>query len=324
MTKKATRKTTKPAENLTVAMEMGVAAHTAKSDGIESLLADLGIPNAPPSDEIVEAAVPGELELEAAVKAAETTEIVAKHYDESDSTETIEGDAPKASTETDADKKKADAAAARAAEKSAKDAVKAADKQKHDEERAAKKAEKDAAAAQKKADREAKKAARELEKANKPVRKYYSSKVERVTDKLGAQLGDYTVLTLSDASLTGDDLTAKQQETLDTLKAAGTKVQNRMTLLLEYVAGKSSKLNEVISRAFALLKKDGFIKTGDKGNFHIDLLAKPYSPAAARAMGNNTVAALRDFKVIQKNEEGVYVANPDSLILMKVNGMLGL
>jgi hypothetical protein len=41
-------------------------------------------------------------------------------------------------------------------------------------------------------------------------------------------------------------------------------------------------------------------------------------------MGNNTLAAMRDFAVIQKDAEGRYVANPESLILMKVNAMLDL
>lgn len=181
--------------------------------------------------------------------------------------------------------------------------------------------------AAKKADREAKKAEREAKKAEKPApvpRKHYASKVERITDKLGEKLGDYTVLTLSDAALTGDELAAKQQETLDLVKGAGVKVQNRMTMLLEFVAGKSGKLNEVIERAFKLLKADGHITVGEKGNFHQNLLAKPYSPAAARAMGNNTLAAMREFSVICKNESGVYVANPESLIYIKVCSMLGI
>lgn len=197
--------------------------------------------------------------------------------------------------------------------------------------KAAKKAEQEAArasaAAKRKIEREEKAAKRAAEKAAKPApvpRKHYASKEERLTDKLGANLGDYTVLTLSDASLTGDELKAKQQETLDILNAAGVKVQNRMTALLEFVAGKQSKLNEVIHRAFTLLHKDGHITVGEKGNFHQNLLAKPYSVAAARAMGNNTLAAMRDFKVIAKDAEGKYVANPESLILMKINAMLEL
>lgn len=163
------------------------------------------------------------------------------------------------------------------------------------------------------------------EKKEKTPRKFYASKVERVTDKLGAELGNYTVLTMSDATKTGDDLDAVQKATLEKFKAGaiGIKVQNRMTLLLEFVAGKSSKLNEVIERAFRVLQKDGFIKSGEKGNLHADLMTK-YSLASARAMGNNTIACMRELAVIVKGEDGNYVANPDSLVLMKTNSLLGL
>lgn len=288
------RTTTKPAARLTVGMEIGLGNPNAEADALDALLADLdSTPVLASADEIVEPATDevqehaaGELEIEAADPGAEPTETV----------ETVEDSKAK----------------------------KAADK-------AAKKAEQDAAraavAAKRKAEREEKAAKRAAEKVEKPApvpRKHYASKVERVTDKLGEHLGDYTVLTLSDASLTGDELKAKQAETLEVLKGAGVKVQNRMTMLLEFVAGKSSKLNEVIERAFKLLKADGYITVGEKGNFHQNLLSKPYSAAAARAMGNNTLAAMRDFKVIAKDAEGKYVANPESLILMKINGMLGL
>lgn len=301
MTTKATaaKKTTrKPsAKNLKANMEMGAALGASiPDDGLASLLADLGMPAEPPmSEEIIESAEPNELELEAAVNAAETQEVIAKSYDG-------DGEVHFSPTADDTSAPIEDKAAKKAAAKAEREAAKLA----RAEERAKKKAE------------------REAEKAARPTRKFYASKVERVSDKLGADLGSYTVLTFADATLTGDDLAAKQQETLDALAAAGQKVQNRMTLLLEYVAGKSSKLNEVIQRAFILLKKDGHIKTGEKGNFHLDLLAKPYSAAAARAMGNNTIAAMRLLKVIEKNEEGTYVPNAESLILVKVNGMLGL
>lgn len=161
------------------------------------------------------------------------------------------------------------------------------------------------------------------EKAPKAVRKLYTSKVERITDKFGAELDNNTVLTLADAALTGAELEAKQKETLEIISKAGIKVQNRMTLLLEFVGGKSSKLNEVITRAFAILKKDGFIRSGEKGNFHIDLMTK-YSVASARAMGNNTLACLRDLRVIEKNADGAYVLNDDSLIAVRANALLGL
>lgn len=312
MTKKTA--STKPAARLTVAMEVGMGNPNAETDALDALLADLGQPTG--GEEIIEAAgseeilesVVGELELESA----------APTDDEAHEAEAERLLREEALVDTGA-AEVVEIAEAEAA-KDAKAALKA--KKKADQEAA-----RAAAATKRKEEREAKAAARAAAAAAKPApvpRKHYASKVERVSDKLGEHLGDYTVLTLSDAQLTGDELKAKQQETLDVLSKAGVKVQNRMTLLLEFVAGKSSKLNEVIARAFTLLHKDGHIKTGDKGNLHENLLSKPYSPSAARAMGNNTIAAMRDFKVIVKDEEGKYVANPESLILMKVNGMMEL
>lgn len=306
---------TKKAARVVAHMEVNLGNPNAEADALDALLAGLGVP---PADEIIETvgaeedlleAAVGELEIESAaptmVSVTDDDGLEAA-LDELSALEVIEPeDAPAEEVEAAPVDEKAAKKAARDAEKAARDAEKAA----RDAEKAAKKAEREAAKEEKPA----------------PVpRKCYASKVERVKDKLGASLGEYTVLTLSDAALTGEELAVRQQETLDILKGAGVKVQNRMTLLLEYCAGKQPKLNEVIARAFKMLHKEGFITVGEKGNFHQDLLAKPYSPAAARAMGNNTLAAMRDFAVIQKDAEGRYVANPESLILMKVNSMLGL
>lgn len=290
--KKATKQSSE--KNLSMSLEVGMGNPNAEIDALDALLSDLGVPHDDLDVEAVETIEAGELELEAAIGSMindaaddEVVEVVAD----------------------DKGAAKVAAAAAKADAVAAKKAAAAVAKVARDAERAEKKAERAAA------------------KAAKPAptpRKFYATKVERVTDKLGADLGDNTVLTLSDAALTGDDLAAKQAETLEIIKGSGVKVQNRMTLLLEFVSGKSSKLNEVITRALTLLKAEGNLKTGDKGNFHLNLIAKPYSPAAARAMGNNTIAAMRGFKLIQKNEAGVYVANPESLFLMKANQLLGI
>jgi hypothetical protein len=127
---------------------------------------------------------------------------------------------------------------------------------------------------------------------------------------------------MTDAMLEGEALEAKKAEVLAlfTNGAIGIKVQQRMTLLMEFAEGKSSKLNEVISRAFKVLKRDGFIMSGEKGNLHVDLMTK-YSPATARATGNNTIAAMRALKVIVKNSDGVYVRNDDSLIAMRMTSL---
>lgn len=161
------------------------------------------------------------------------------------------------------------------------------------------------------------------EKKAPTPRKCYPSKVARLTDKLGADLGNYTVLELADAALEGDDLKAKQDETIDAIKGAGVKVQGRITFILEFMAGKSAKLNGVIQHAFRLLKEEGKLTTGDEGNLLKALTGEGKTLATARAMSNNTVAAMRTLKVISKGADG-HVANPDSLVLMKVNSMLGL
>jgi hypothetical protein len=152
-------------------------------------------------------------------------------------------------------------------------------------------------------------------------RKHYATKVERISDKLGDKLGEYTVLELSDAALEGEALAAKQTETLEIIKGSGKKVQSRMTFVLEYVAGKSSKLNGVIVTALSLLKTDGKLTTGNEGNLFKKLVAHPYSPSAAKAMGGNTLLALKGLKVVVAGTNGDYIENPDSLILMKLRSM---
>lgn len=157
-----------------------------------------------------------------------------------------------------------------------------------------------------------------------PVRKHYASKVDRLQDKIGADLGDYTVLEVADGALEGDSLAAKQAETIKAIEESGVKVQNRITFILEFMAGKSAKLNGVISTAFRLLKSDGAITTGDAGNLQVALVKDGKTMASARSMTNNTIAAMRALKVMDKDPSGKYVANPQSLVLMKLNSMLAL
>lgn len=159
-------------------------------------------------------------------------------------------------------------------------------------------------------------------KAPAAPRKHYANKVERITDKLGADLGDYIVLEMADATLEGADLAAKQNETLDAIKAAGVKVQNRITFVLEFMSGRSAKLNDVLASAFKLLKEEGSITVGDEGNLISGLVAAGKKISSARAMGNNTIAALRTLKVISKDADGRYVPNAESLVLAKMNSML--
>lgn len=216
-----------------------------------------------------------------------------------------------------------------AAEKQAEKERKAKEKE---EQKAAAKAEREKKAAEKKAAE--KKAQKEAEKAAKPQaakRIYFADRADRIAHRLGSDLGNYMVLEIADAALEGEALKAKQDETFAVIKAMNKKVKNRASLLLDYAAGKSKSLNSVISIAFKLLKRDGKLTTGDKGNYVTTLLSKndvnprPYSPGAARAMSNNTVSLLKQLKVITDGgEKQTYVPNPNSLIAAKINGMLGL
>ena len=252
----------------------------------DTLLADLGLND--DDDEIIIKAEEevGEAELEAAVAAAETQDVINAHYDE----------------ESEAHEKRE----ALLNEECLLDPMSHPEALLTDE---------GAPEAPKK-----EKKAKEPKEKKVPVRKHYSSKAERVSDKLGSSLGDYMVLELTDAALTGDDLAAKQSETMQILKEAGQKVANRMTFLIEFAAGKSANLNGIALTALNLLKSEGKIVTGEKGNLMTEL-TKKYAKTSANAMGNNTVAAMRSLKMITKGEDG-YVPNPNSLYYHKISGML--
>jgi hypothetical protein len=153
---------------------------------------------------------------------------------------------------------------------------------------------------------------------------YGKNKVGRIKDKLGESVGDYTVLTLADAGLDEDALKEKVAETFELIAKMAIKKANRATMLIEFVAGKKSTLNEVGSHVLKVLARDGYVSTGLKGNMMDALLGATYSIASARAMGGNTVGAYEDLKLFSADGKGRFVGNPDSILLMRVNSMLGL
>lgn len=286
-------------------------------DDLDTLLMGLGLDSPDeiiiPAEEII-----GETDLEAAVMSCESQDALAEHYEAEAAV--VEDVAPVVDPMTDPSVLLSSAplvpvepepvvAKPTAAEKAA---IKAAAKAVKDAEKAAAKA---AAAL-------AKSSAAPVVKTA-PVRKHYASKTERLTDKLGASLGDYTVLELADAVLTGDALAEKQAETLTAIKGAAAKVQNRVTFIMEFAAGKTAQLNAIAVTALTLLKADGKIVTGETGNLHLELMKK-YTKDSASAMANSTLGALRVLKMISLSAKGEYVANPTSLFLMKINPMLGL
>jgi len=161
-------------------------------------------------------------------------------------------------------------------------------------------------------------------KVPKNPRVHYENKTDRIKQRLGEKLGDYLVLELSDAELEGDALKAKQDETLAVIDAMSVKVKNRASLLMDFLSGKAAKPNEIMKRALDCLALDGKLGTGDKGNLHINLLTKPYSAAAARSMGRNTLTVMERTKMIVLSAKGEYLPNPESLFLVMANQKLGL
>jgi hypothetical protein len=101
------------------------------------------------------------------------------------------------------------------------------------------------------------------------------------------------------------------------------KVAEKIVMLFGWMR-KGGSLNEVMRRTFSVLARDGFITSGTKGNLHAELLAKPYSDGTCRAQAGQMYEMLPMLKIATLSEKGKFVANPESLILMKVKAELGL
>lgn len=155
----------------------------------------------------------------------------------------------------------------------------------------------------------------------KVERKYYANKMERITDKLGADFENYMLLEKGDLLLSADEQSVKKAETMATIMGSGSKVQNRQTFIIEFVAGKSAKLNKVISLALHLTKTAGFVSTGAEGNYLGVLKDEGYSLNAAKAMGGNSLLALKTLKVLKEDGKGRFIANHDSIILEKLTAL---
>lgn len=153
-------------------------------------------------------------------------------------------------------------------------------------------------------------------------RKHYTDKTERLKDKLGAGLAEYSVLTLADAGVTDAELSVVMENTMVIIRGMSGKAQNWAVKLIENLSGKKSSMSEVTARIFKLLRQDGFVTTGNTGNMYLNLLEKPYSPGAARAMGGNNLAMMLALRIIEADGKGRFVPNHDSLLLMKANSLL--
>lgn len=167
-----------------------------------------------------------------------------------------------------------------------------------------------------------KKAKTPKEPKEKKERIFFSKQSDRIAHHLGDKLSEFMLLEILDATLTGEELKAKNAEVLALIDTTAKKVGEKANQLFKWM-NKGGDLNEVMARAFKVLVKDGELTSGDKGNLQLDLLAKPYSLGTARSQANQIFMLFPILKVTMK-EKGKMVPNPESLIFIKAKAQLGL
>ncbi len=164
---------------------------------------------------------------------------------------------------------------------------------------------------------------------------YVNAKASEVLKaRLNGDVSNDLILEVADAELTPEQLQAKQSELLDILnvrphqsKDASTqkKVAEKVVMLFGYLKN-GGNLNEVLRRTFTVLAKDGYVQMGKTGNLFADLLNKPYSVGTANAQGGQMMQMLPLLKIAMPDaaNKGRLVINPDSVIFMRMVGLLGL
>jgi hypothetical protein len=163
---------------------------------------------------------------------------------------------------------------------------------------------------------------------------YVSSKPSEVlTARVGNSIGETLLLEDEDVALDPAQLEEKQQALLNLLNArphtsgdSGStqkKVAEKIVQLFAWVKN-GGKLNEVMRRTFTVLLRDGYIQSGDKGNLHAELLAKPYSVGTCRAQAGQMLQMLPLLKITHSGEEkGKLTLNPSSLIIAQFQARNG-
>ena len=144
---------------------------------------------------------------------------------------------------------------------------------------------------------------------------------EVLVAKLGEKASELLMLEVADVTLSTDDLKAKQDALLVSIDALAKKVGEKSVMLFGWL-DKGGKLNDVMSRAFTVLARDGELVMGQKGNLHLNLLEK-FSVGTANSQGNQMAMLFPFLKIVTRNK-GVMVVNQNSLIFMKMKAELGL
>ncbi|GAC1605819.1 MAG: hypothetical protein NVS3B3_04420 [Aquirhabdus sp.] len=140
--------------------------------------------------------------------------------------------------------------------------------------------------------------------------------------RLGERLADYLTFNVTDTDEQSEDKRAFFIDKLNDRDAIANKVMEKVLQFFGWMV-KSDAPNEVIRRALVVLKRDGELTSGDKGNLQLELLAKPYSLGTARSQANQIFMLFPLLEITMK-EKGRMVANPDSALMIAANAMLGL
>lgn len=163
---------------------------------------------------------------------------------------------------------------------------------------------------------------------------YTNAKASEVLkSRLNGDVSNDLILELADAELSPEELQAKQSALLDILnvrphqsKDSSTqkKVAEKVVMLFSYLKN-GGNLNEVLRRTLTVLAKDGYVQMGKTGNLFADLLSKPYSVGTANAQGGQMMQMLPLLRIaLPDAQKGRLVINPDSVIFMRMVGLLGL
>lgn len=146
-------------------------------------------------------------------------------------------------------------------------------------------------------------------------------------DRLVALLGDKSFIhfSLSEDAAANETRVDEFVKAMNTRDAIADKVKDKAIMLFTWLKSdkSASDLNEVMKRAFEVLKKDGELTSGKNGNLQSNLLAKPYSAGTAASQANQMFMLFPLLGITQR-EKGKMVANPDSAVLAVVNARLGL
>lgn len=165
-------------------------------------------------------------------------------------------------------------------------------------------------------------AAPEQKKKEPPKRRVtYSGNRKSVvlSDRLNGRTSEFLILEKSDALLEPEELEKKQAEFMRNLDTAvAKKVAEKCIMLMKDLTNGNKVKNEVMNTAFYILKRDGKLTSGDQGNLQKALLAK-YSLGTARSQANQIFCLFPLLKITTK-EKGLLMPNPNSNILVTVNG----